>query len=48
MTINSPVILSVLTPLLVHPDERGNHYGKTLLEYALIDAGRVYEAEAIL
>jgi ribosomal protein S18 acetylase RimI-like enzyme len=28
-----------ITPLLVHPDERGNHYGKMLLEYARRDAG---------
>ena len=29
------------TPLLVHPDERGNHYGKLLLEYARKEAGRL-------
>ena len=30
-----------ITPLLVHPDERRNHYGKMLLEYARKDAGRL-------
>ena len=30
-----------ITPLLVHPDERGNHYGKMLLEYARREAGRL-------
>lgn len=30
-----------ITPLLVHPDERGNHYGKLLLEYARKKAGRL-------
>lgn len=30
-----------ITPLLVHPDERGNCYGKMLLEYARRDAGRL-------
>ena len=30
-----------ITPLLVHPDERGNRYGKLLLEYARKDAGRL-------
>ena len=30
-----------ITPLLVHPDERGNRYGKQLLEYARKDAGRL-------
>lgn len=30
-----------ITPLLVHPDERGNHYGKLLLEYARKEAGRL-------
>jgi len=28
-----------ITPLLVHPDERGNRYGKMLLEYARREAG---------
>jgi GNAT superfamily N-acetyltransferase len=30
-----------ITPLLVHPDERGNRYGKMLLEHARRDAGRL-------
>ena len=30
-----------ITPLLVHPDERGNRYGKLLLEYARKEAGRL-------
>ena len=30
-----------ITPLLVHPDERGNRYGKLLLEYARKDAGQL-------
>lgn len=30
-----------ITPLLVHPDERGNRYGKMLLEYARMEAGRL-------
>lgn len=30
-----------ITPLLVHPDERGNRYGKLLLEHARKDAGRL-------
>ena len=30
-----------ITPLLVHPDERGNLYGKLLLEYARKEAGRL-------
>ena len=30
-----------ITPLLVHPDERGNCYGRLLLEYARKDAGRL-------
>lgn len=30
-----------ITPLLVHPDERGNRYGKMLLEYARKEAGRL-------
>ena len=30
-----------ITPLLVHPDERGNRYGKLLLEYARKDARRL-------
>jgi ribosomal protein S18 acetylase RimI-like enzyme len=30
-----------ITPLLVHPDERGNNYGKMLLEYARRDASRI-------
>ena len=30
-----------ITPLLVHPDERGNSYGKMLLEYARKEAGRL-------
>lgn len=29
-----------ITPLLLHPDERGNHYGKLLLDYARKEAGR--------
>ena len=29
-----------ITPLLVRPDERGNRYGKMLLEYARKNAGR--------
>ena len=29
-----------ITPLLVHPGERGNRYGKLLLEYARKEAGR--------
>ena len=30
-----------ITPLLVHPDERGNRYGKMLLEHARKEAGRL-------
>jgi GNAT superfamily N-acetyltransferase len=30
-----------ITPLLVHPAERGNRYGKKLLEYARMEAGRL-------
>ncbi|CQR56991.1 GNAT family N-acetyltransferase [Paenibacillus riograndensis] len=30
-----------ITPLLVHPDERGNLYGKMLLEHARKEAGRL-------
>jgi ribosomal protein S18 acetylase RimI-like enzyme len=30
-----------ITPLLVHPDERGNSYGKLLLEHARREAGRL-------
>ena len=30
-----------ITPLLVHPDERGNRYGKLLLEHARKEAGRL-------
>lgn len=30
-----------ITPLLVHPDERGNRYGKILLEHARRDAARL-------
>ena len=30
-----------ITPLLVHPDERGNRYGKLLLEHARENAGRL-------
>lgn len=30
-----------ITPLVVHLDERGNRYGKMLLEYARRDAGRL-------
>lgn len=45
-SIAKPEILSDelspwITPLLVHPDERGNHYGKMLLEYARMEAGRL-------
>lgn len=29
-----------ITPLLIHPDERGNHYGKLLLDYARREVGR--------
>jgi GNAT superfamily N-acetyltransferase len=29
-----------ITPLLVHPDERGNRYGKYLLEHARKEAGK--------
>ena len=29
-----------ITPLVVHPDERGNRYGKLLLEHARREAGR--------
>lgn len=29
-----------ITPLLVHPDERGNQYGKLLLDYVRREAGR--------
>ena len=30
-----------ITPLLVHPDERGNRYGKFLLEHVRIEAGKL-------
>ena len=30
-----------ITPLLVHPDERGSHYGKLLLKHARKEAGRL-------
>lgn len=30
-----------ITPLLVHPDARGNQYGKRLLDYARKEAGRM-------
>lgn len=30
-----------VTPLLVHPSERGNNYGKLLLEHAKREAGRL-------
>ena len=30
-----------ITPLLIHPDERGNRYGKMLLEHARRQAGRL-------
>jgi len=30
-----------ITPLLVHPDERGNRYGKMLMEHARRDAARL-------
>jgi ribosomal protein S18 acetylase RimI-like enzyme len=45
-SIEKPEILSDelspwITPLLVHPDERGNRYGKMLLEYARKEAGRL-------
>jgi ribosomal protein S18 acetylase RimI-like enzyme len=30
-----------ITPLLIHPDERGNRYGKLLLEHAPKEAGRL-------
>ena len=30
-----------ITPLLVHPDERGNRYGKLFLEYVRKEAGRL-------
>lgn len=30
-----------ITPLLVHPDERGNRYGKMLLDHARTEAGRM-------
>ncbi|MDR1298680.1 MAG: GNAT family N-acetyltransferase [Oscillospiraceae bacterium] len=30
-----------ITPLLVHPDERGNHYGKMLLDHVRREAGRL-------
>ena len=30
-----------ITPLLIHPDERGNRYGKLLLEHARKEAGRL-------
>lgn len=30
-----------ITPLLVHPDHRGNRYGKLLLEHACKEAGRL-------
>jgi ribosomal protein S18 acetylase RimI-like enzyme len=30
-----------ITPLVVHPDERGNRYGKMLLEHARKEAGRL-------
>ena len=30
-----------ITPLLIHPDERGHNYGKLLLEHARGEAGRL-------
>ncbi len=30
-----------IAPLVVHPDERGNRYGKLLLEHARMEAGRL-------
>ena len=30
-----------ITPLLVHPDERGNQYGKMLLKHARMEARRL-------
>lgn len=30
-----------ITPLLVHPDERGNRYGKLLLEHSRKEAGKL-------
>jgi N-acetylglutamate synthase-like GNAT family acetyltransferase len=30
-----------ITPLLIHPDERGNRYGKLLLQHAQKEAGRL-------
>jgi len=30
-----------ITPLLVHPDERGNNYGKLLLEHVCTEAGKL-------
>ena len=39
--IHSDELSPWITPLLVHPDERGNHYGKMLLEYARMEAGRL-------
>ena len=30
-----------ITPLLVHPNERGNSYGKLLLEHARRETGRL-------
>lgn len=44
-TIESVEVLSEqlspwISPLLVHPDERGNHYGKLLLDYVRKEAGR--------
>ncbi|KWX88681.1 hypothetical protein AMQ83_05225 [Paenibacillus riograndensis] len=40
-----------ITPLLAHPDERGNRYGKMLLEHARKEAGRptkVYGHDTII
>jgi ribosomal protein S18 acetylase RimI-like enzyme len=39
--IRSDELSPWITPLLVHPDERGNHYGKMLLEHARREAGRL-------
>lgn len=44
-TIESAEVLSEklspwIAPLLVYPDERGNHYGKPLLDYVRKKAGR--------
>jgi len=45
-SLDKPEVLSEelspwITPLLVHPDERGHRYGKMLLEYARAEAGRL-------